>query len=217
MNNLFRKYFLNEFAESYCTGVFSDELDKLGHRHQIISGWKMNNPRLRMFGRVRTLSIETILTSDERISKGLGFLVGLDEGDVLLVKGSHEFAYFGELMSRLSIRSKLAGVVVDGLTRDTYCTQQIDLPIFAKGYTSVDIKGRGCIGEVDVPVVVDGVEVLPGDFIFGDNDSIALIPQSVFEEALPRFNDAVREEETTKKMILDGTTIKDILEIVKEF
>lgn len=217
MNQLWRKWFLEQYLEVYCSGVFSDTLDKMGHRHQVSAGWQMNNPRLRLFGRARTVVLETVETDDERIAKGLGFHAGLEAGDVLVVKGSTEYAYFGELMTRLSLRKELAGTVIDGLTRDSYYTQQVAYPIFAKGYTPVDIKGRGRVGDVDVPVEIDGIKLNPGDYLFGDNDALVVIPADIMETESHRFNEAVEQEDATKKMIFDGTSIEDILKIVKEF
>lgn len=213
----FSKFFIERFKETYCSGVFSDELDKMGFRHQVVSRWYMNNPRLRMFGRVRTITLETIETSDERIAKGLGFHASLDEGDVLVVKGSHDYAYFGELMTRLSLRKGLAGTIIDGLTRDSFYTQGVNYPIFAKGYTPTDIKGRGRVGETDVEFKIDGVLFRPGDFVFGDNDAVVLIPKEQMDDGAKRFNAAVEQEEATKRMIFDNTSIEDILRIVKEF
>jgi len=217
MNKWFKKYFIEKFAESYCTGVFSDELDKLGYRKQVITGWNMNNSGLRMFGRARTVVLETMETDDERISKGLGFHASLDDGDVLIVKGSHDYAYFGELMTRLSVRKELAGTIIDGLTRDSYYTQQVEYPVFAKGYSPVDIKGRGRVGDLDVEVEIQGVKIAPGDFLFGDSDAVVVIPANIMETALDKFNECVEQEEATKKLIFDGTTTEDILRLVKEF
>ena len=43
----FKKYFLEQYFETYCSGIFSDELDKLGFRHQVISGWAMKQPKIK--------------------------------------------------------------------------------------------------------------------------------------------------------------------------
>lgn len=217
MNSLWKSCLLDAHPEEYCSGIFSDVLDKLGYRKQVISGWKLNHSRARMFGRARTLVLETIETDDERIRDGLGFLVGLNESDILVVKGSMEYAYFGELMTRLSMRTGLSGTVIDGLTRDTFYTQQQEYPVFAKGYTPVDIKGRGRVKGHSVPVEIDGVLIRPGDVLFGDSDAVVVIPSDVFLEALPRFNAAVLEEVKTKKLIFNNTSIDDILKFVKEF
>jgi hypothetical protein len=37
------------------------------------------------------------------------------------------------------------------------------------------------------------------------------------DKAVEHFNEAAKQEEDTKKMIFDGTSIEDILRLVKEF
>lgn len=217
MNNIFKKYFLNDYIDEYCSGIFSDELDKLGYKEQVTNEWKLNKSSNRLFGCIRTLSIETIETPNEEIKKGLGFLGSLENGEILLVKGSNDFAYFGELMSRLSVEIGVSGAIIDGLTRDTFYTQNIDFPIFAKGYSPKDIKGRGRVDEVNVDVEIDGIKVKSGDFVFGDSDALVFIPQEVFNELVPRVNDAAKEEANIKQMINSGKSVMEILDVAKEF
>ncbi len=217
MNKVFDQFFTKESESELCSGIFSDELDKLGLKHQVTAGWKLNKRSLNVFGRIRTLTIETIETKDERIAKGLGFLGSLSNGEVLVVDGSNDFAYFGELMSRLSIEVGVSGVVINGLTRDTFYTQTIDLPIFARGYSPVDIKGRGRVAESDVPITIKGVQIKSGDYLFGDSDAVVIIPQDVMGELVPLCIAAAAEEKNIKKMIRDGKTIKEILSQVEGF
>lgn len=217
MTTLFDTYFLKECAAEYCSGVFSDELDKMGYKNQVVAGWLLNNTRGRLFGKVRTIAVEEMDTADERIKIGLGFLGSLSAGDVMLVKGSNQFAYFGELMSRLSQEVGIEGVIIDGLTRDTFYTQTIDLPIFSKGYTPVDIKGRGRVGNTDESVTIENVIVKSGDYVFGDSDAVVFIPASILNEVIQRVNKAALEELQIKQKIAQGISIKDILLDHKEF
>lgn len=211
MSPLFSAHFGNDHLEEYVSGVFSDSLDKLGLKSQVTSGWLANFPRARMFGRVHTVVIETVETDDENIRAGLGFLGSLGSEDVMVVKGSPKFAYFGELMSRLAQERGLQGVVIDGLTRDTYYTKTIDLPIFAKGYSPVDIKGRGRVTGVDRPVTIDGISVRAGDYIFGDNDAIVVIPQDVMPDLKIKVQEAIESEADIKRMIAAGRTVQEVL------
>lgn len=217
MKSLFDKYFLKECEAEYCSGIFSDELDKLGYKNQVVNGWTLNNSRGRMFGVVRTIMVEEVDTKDERISVGLGFLGSLRSGEIMLVKGSNTFAYFGELMSRLSQEVGIDGVIIDGLTRDTFYTQTIELPIFSKGYTPVDIKGRGRVGNVDESVTVGNVTVNSGDFVFGDSDAVVFIPKEIIDNIIQKVNRAALEELAIKHKIAAGVSIKDILLNHKEF
>jgi len=217
MNPLFNEYFGDAYHEDYVSGVFSDELDILGYREQVVNGFSLNNPRLRCFGRVRTLALEEMETDDERINLGLGFLGNMAANEVLVVKGSMDFAYFGELMTRLSMRGGLAGAVIDGLTRDTYFTQTANLPVFAKGYSPKDIKGRGRVASVDEPVTIDSTLFSSGDYLFGDCDAVVSIPAGTIEPLFKACRASVDEEQNIKKMIADGLSVDEILSNVKAF
>jgi 4-hydroxy-4-methyl-2-oxoglutarate aldolase len=207
----------SKFSAEYCAGLFSDELDQLGERDRVLTGFSLNRSTHRMFGRARTIRLETMETSDERIRDGLGFLDRLNEGDVLLVEGSPKFAYFGELMSRMAMRRRLSGVVIDGLTRDTYFTTTIDLPIFARGYSPVDIKGRGRVAAVDVDIVVGGLAVSPGDFVFGDNDAVVLMKPALMPELLAKVNRTAAREDLIKQHIASGMSVEELLKVTSSF
>jgi regulator of RNase E activity RraA len=201
-----------------CSGMYSDELDKLGYRNQVIDGLVSNNPFKKFYGRVRTLQLETVETCDENIAEGLGFIERLLPGEILCVEGSFEFAYFGELMSRIALRQKLGGVVIGGLTRDSYFTQNIaELLIFAQGYSPRDIKGRGRVKTCDAGIKIKNVPISPGDWAFGDKDGVVVIPvrqRSVLENRILRL---INEEKSIISKIDEGFSIKEILMNHKEF
>lgn len=217
MNPLFLDIFGPEHLEEYCSGVFSDGLDQLGLRRQVVDGFRLNNPRARLFGRVRTLVLETVETNDERIATGLGFLDSLAADDVLVVKGSREYAYFGEMMSRLAMEKGVGGAIIDGLTRDTFYTRTIPFPIFARGYSARDIKGRGRVADVDIPIEIGGVPVKPGDFVFGDSDCVVFLPQECRDRLVAQTAQLVSEEARIKTLIRSGQTISEMLQTVKAF
>lgn len=216
-NRLAKKYFLKKCFDEYCSGLFSDELDKLNLKHQVSVKWRQNNSKLRLFGIVRTLVIEEIDTNDERIEVGLGFLSRLSNEEVIVVKGSKKFAYFGELMTRLSIEIGVKGAIIDGLTRDTFYTQSTKFPIFARGYSPVDIKGRGRVKKTDKLTLIDGISVSPGDYVFADSDAVVFIPKEVFSILLPKLNNAALNEYKIKQKIKAGASIKEILIDHREF
>lgn len=196
----------------YESGMVSDLLDKMGYRNQVINQLHLNL-NLKYFGRCRT-----VLLSDsqagENIQKGLSFLESLDNGDVLVVQGSNEYAYFGELMTRLSETVGLAGVVIGGLTRDsTYISK---LPIHSFGYTPKDIKGRGTVVAVDCPVEIRGVKIKPGDYVFGDKDGVVIIPQEI-DGFFAKIEHTIMEEDDIKRKIASKLPISSILESHKEF
>jgi regulator of RNase E activity RraA len=148
---------------------------------------------------------------------GLGFLGTLGKGDILCVQGSKEFAYFGELMTRLSTRQEINGVVIGGLTRDSHYTCNASLPVFAEGYSPKDIKGRGCVKDTNVPIHIDSKSITPGDYIFGDSDGVVVIPKQVRLELEERIKDILQNERNIINDIREGKSVEYILENYKEF
>jgi regulator of RNase E activity RraA len=204
--------------DSLCSGMFSDNLDKLGARRQVAAGLSSNWTPFRTMGRARTLLLKTVDTDDENIRTGLSFIEQLKPGEVLLVQGSNDFAYFGELMTRLSVRQGIAGVVIEGLTRDSiYTFSQRELPILFRGLSPVDIKGRGRVEATDVPVMIGGVVVSPGDFVFMDSDAVVAVPRKLEAELTKRLEDNLKDEADVIQLIDRGASVDEILRRVKEF
>lgn len=211
--------FENEFKlEDLCSGIFSDNLDRLGYYAQIATGFQRNQHIMRFMGRVRTVQLETVETDDENIQMGLSFIDTLNANDVLVVSGSNKFAYFGEMMTRLCIRQGIQGVIIDGFTRDSIFTHDnCKLPILAKGYTPVDIKKRGRVKSVDVPISVDGISVYPKSFVFADNDAACFVPVETEEQLKALIASEIKEEAKRVALISKGASVAEILSVVKAF
>lgn len=199
------------------SGLFSDGMDRLGYKNQIISGFQHNQKLLRFIGRAKTIEIETGEFEDENLSLTLNFIESLRKGDVLVVKGC-EHAYFGEMMTRLCMRQGIEGVIIDGITRDTLFTHDnCSLPIVAKGYSPQDIKGRGKAKAVDVPISIEGVQLVPGDLIFVDNDAICIVPEEIEEQLKTDITNGINEESKIVSLINSGASISEILQKIKTF
>lgn len=192
-------------------------MDRLGFRNQIASRFSRNQKILKFIGRARTIEIETGDIDDENLSLTLNFIESLKEGDILVIKGC-EYAYFGEMMTRLCMRQGIEGVVIDGITRDTLFTHNnCPLPIVAKGYSPQDIKGRGRAKAVDVPIEIDGIKVEPGNLLFVDNDAVCIVPKEIEDKLQEDIINGLKEEAKIVSLIDSGAPVKEILEKIKTF
>lgn len=199
------------------SGLFSDGMDRLGYRNQIISGFQRNQKLLRFMGRVRTLEIEIGDIEDENLPLTLNFIESLKEGDVLVIKGC-KYAYFGEMMTRLCLRQKIEGVVIDGTTRDTMFTHDdCPLPIVARGYSPQDIKGRGRVKAVDIPIEINGIKLEPGNLVFVDNDAVCVVPKELEEKLEEDIANGIKEEEKIVSLVNGGAPVSEILKKIKTF
>src|SRR5690606_25927426 len=89
---------------------------------------------------------------------------------VIDTQGSRR-AVLGELFSLEAVRKGLAGIVVDGLVRDTSTLRTLALPVYARG-TCPQAGTINRYYETQVPVAIGGVVVHPGDLVFGDDDGL---------------------------------------------
>ena len=115
----------------------------------------------------------TVVAEDDHLPV-MSALGEASPGDVLVIAtngGSR--AVFGELVATEASRRGLAGIVADGFCRDLRGLRRIGLPIFARGTTprSGTAVSRAPLGAT---IVCGGVEVSPGDVVFGDDDGVLI-------------------------------------------
>jgi len=130
-------------------------------------------------------------TLEDPFGRLLEALDALEEGSVYLTEGgSTNYALWGELMSTRAAHLKAAGAVMNGFHRETPGILDIGFPTFSHGSYSLDISFRGAVVDFNVPAKVGGLDVRPGDYVFGDRDGVLIIPADLaagtFESALEK-------------------------------
>jgi regulator of RNase E activity RraA len=93
-------------------------------------------------------------------------------------------AIYGELSATTARAHGAVGALIDGGTRDSGHLIAMDFPVFAKYRCPVEAFGRYTLLKTQVPVRIAGeltetVEVNPGDFIFGEEDGVLVIPKDL--------------------------------------
>ena len=125
-----------------------------------------------MIGDVRMAGPAYTVTAEDDHLPVMTALAEAAPGDVLLIAGNGATrALFGELFATEARRRGLAGIVTDGFCRDLRGLRAIGLPVFARGTTprsgtTVSRAARA------TTVTCGGVEVRPGDIVFGDDDGV---------------------------------------------
>ncbi|MGA9517705.1 MAG: RraA family protein [Trichococcus sp.] len=113
------------------------------------------------------------------------------EGDVIVLsnEGDRTQAIMGEIMYKyLSEFKKVAGIVIDGPIRDIDIIAHEKCPIYATGTTPGGPFKEGP-GEVNVPIAIGGVPVMPGDIILGDPDGVIVIPKNDASDLIEKAED----------------------------
>jgi 4-hydroxy-4-methyl-2-oxoglutarate aldolase len=137
----------------------------------------------------------TVLAEDDHLPV-MSALAEAVPGDVLGIAASGGTgAVFGELFATEARRRGLAGIVADGFCRDLRGLRQIALPVFARGTTprSGTTVSRAALGAT---IACGGVEVSPGDIVFGDDDGLLIAPADRIAAALDTAELIGRSEHT---------------------
>jgi 3-hexulose-6-phosphate synthase/6-phospho-3-hexuloisomerase len=137
------------------------------------------------------------------------------EGSVIVVDaGGVPPAIWGELATHSAMQRRLAGIVVDGAIRDTPEIRRLGFPAFARHVTSHAGEARG-FGEEDVPVIVAGVRVFPGDWVVGDDDGVIVLSRAKAAEFANRAMDCLEKENRIRHRIDEGSTLNQVAEIYR--
>lgn len=85
--------------------------------------------------------------------------------------GSNRVAIFGDQIAQLAIDNDWSGVIIYGCIRDSAIIN--NLPIGVKAIGTHPVKSlKSYIGESSVPVNFGGVEFIPGQWVYSDEDGI---------------------------------------------
>jgi 4-hydroxy-4-methyl-2-oxoglutarate aldolase len=198
------------------SAVLSDALDAIGVWHQAMSPKiRPLDESLKLCGRARTgqyMEVPFVIEGANPYELEIAIVDDLKPGDVAMFScgGSSRIAPWGSLLSTATHARGAAGCITDGFVRDILGIRALNLPVFHAGIAPLDSKGRGQIQAVDLPVIIDGVRVEPGDLVFGDADGVVVVPQAVEAEVLARAFDKINGENHSIRELSGGAFLRDV-------
>lgn len=132
-------------------------------------------------------------------------------GDVIVIDagGFTDRAIFGELMSTYCRSRGIVGIVCDGAIRDRNGIAAMEnFHVYARSATPNGPYKNGP-GEINVPVVIGGKLVRPGNIIVGDDDGVIIIDPAIADEIATATEGVEKKEADIMDHILnDGTYIR---------
>jgi RraA family protein len=168
-------------------------------------------PGLKLIGKAHTVVCEDDFLT---VIKGLS---DAQAGEVLLVdtRGSRR-AMAGELFTNEALRKGLAGIVVDGAVRDSEKIRALSLPVYSRSITPVAGTTRK-IFETQITIQCGGIEVNPGDVIFGDDDGIVVATEAELAGLIPVAEQIQLTEEEALVHMAGGESLLGILNFEEHY
>ena len=124
--------------------------------------------------------------------------------------GGHQGALWGDVACGFAVKKGVAGAVVHGAVRDTDAIRELGFPVWST-HISVEHPEKRGPAAVNVPIVVDGVLVEPGDIIAADADGVVVIPRALLRQAVEGAEARAANEVKIRARIAAGELPLDIL------
>ena len=142
-------------------------------------------------------------------------LLALQPGEMLVIAvASGVHAPVGAVTAAAARARGAAGIVVGGPVTDVraLAAASVDLPVWSSGITARTTKRLGRPVLLDVPVVIGGAEVRPGDVVAGDEHGVLVLrPESVDRSLLDEARAADAAEPDLLARIAAGAPLDTLI------
>lgn len=132
-------------------------------------------------------------------------------GDILVLTSAEPapVALIGELLVTQAKRRGVAGFLVDGAVRDLDELAAIGLPIWTR-FVRAQGATKGEVGALDVPVVIGGAAIRPGDLVVMDCDGAMALASERLDEVLPLARQRAERERAMRERYAAGDLSYDL-------
>jgi 4-hydroxy-4-methyl-2-oxoglutarate aldolase len=136
----------------------------------------------------------------------------LRPGDFLVIdrSGDTRHAVCGGGVAFSAKAAGCVGIIIDGPATDVQELREYDMPVWARGLSTVTGKAQFTFGEFCTVVSCGGVSVEPGDAILADENGVLVLRPHEIESAASRAVAMQNEEKEVLKRVVNGERLPDI-------
>jgi len=189
--------------------VVGDSMERDGIMHSSMKMRSVNKP---FIGPAFTVKLSSGFLAD-----CLAIFEYAEPGDVIVIDafGDTETSIWGGLMSGLARNAGIVGAVIWGSARDTDEARMLDFPIVSKSVSPREAHSALTQLfepiELNCPVSCGGIIVNPGDIVVADEIGVSVVPRGQADEVYERAMKQAAGEEASRKDILAGATVEELL------
>ncbi|MCC2675782.1 MAG: diguanylate cyclase, partial [Ramlibacter sp.] len=133
------------------------------------------------------------------------------EGSVIVLdnRGREDATVWGDILTEIAHRKKIAGTVIDGINRDVALCLELGYPIYSRASWMRTGKDRVQVEATQVPVNIGGARVAPGDLLRGDADGVLVVPKQHEDVVLDAAEGIQQAEDAIRKAVREGASLRE--------
>jgi 4-hydroxy-4-methyl-2-oxoglutarate aldolase len=184
------------------TATVSDALDRLGIVGQCYR-IKPLDASFRLAGRAFTIQYGAAANPPGTVGD---YIDEVPDGHVIVLAnhGRDDATVWGDILTEIAHRRRLAGTVIDGICRDTALARELRYPIYSRGHWMRTGKDRVQVEAMNTPVTIGNARVYPGDLLRGDADGVLVIPRQHEDAVLNAAEEIEQTEQGIREAVRSG-------------
>jgi 4-hydroxy-4-methyl-2-oxoglutarate aldolase len=192
--------------------AISDAIDKLALTGAVSGLHRLSTDR-RVCGRVLTVKLDRDDGRPATRHLGTAAIEAAQPGDVIVVeqRTGIDAAGWGGVLSLGASLKGVAGVIVEGPTRDVDDARKYDFAVFARDHTARTARGRIVEVATNVTITVGDIQVSPGDFVVADGSAVVFVAAREIDRVLDAAEAIIAREHSMSDSLLAGTSITQVM------
>ena len=213
--SLFNEKYRSRFEKLSSTNL-SDAMDALGFRGYTFGIRPMQEKWRKVCGPAVTMRMTSAGQTPQKTHLGMNAIAAAKPGDVIVIDngGRMDSSCWGGILANSAKAKGITATLIDGCVRDLDDCIDADYPIYARGTVVCTARGRVIEAETNGIINFGGVQVRPGDIVFGDSSGTVVVPEERIEEVLTKAEELWQKEEDMISQIRGGA---DILAVDAKF
>jgi regulator of RNase E activity RraA len=205
---------LLEKMSRFETSVLADAMEREGFTGAMDIYLQPLIPGKRISGTVLTLTVGLLPEGKKPDISALALVpeeAREIKNPVVVIKTEAPGATWGGMIGTAARAAGIRGVIIEGAVRDTRELVEMGQQVFAVSRSPGSIKWNGFAYGLKQPLIMGGIKVNTGDFVFADDDGVVVVPPEKAESVLSHAEAIEKRERELTKLINKGLTFRDAI------
>lgn len=126
-------------------------------------------------------------------------------GDVLVVAPTspNDQGFFGDLLATSLMSRGVVGLIIEAGVRDVASLTEMTFPVWSRAISAQGTV-KETLGDVNMPLVIAGQLVHPGDVIVADDDGVVVVPREAAASVADKSAAREKKEDETRARLKSG-------------